>query len=131
MFKTVIHIYGLPREISTTREVEVELKDGAGMADVVAALREKVPALEGQVIRAGGDRLMDYFKFNINGRFSGVQRSNRCRACRRRDVDDSQASAMIRQVGEAPRHSNVVNGALRGDCTGANVKYFTCSRCCP
>ncbi len=69
MFKCIIHIYGLPREIADVRQVEVELEDGAGMADVVAELREKVPELEGKVIRPGEDRLMDYFKFNINGQF--------------------------------------------------------------
>ena len=69
MFKCVIRIYGLPREISDVREVEVELKDGAGMADVVAALREKIPALEGPVIRTGEDRLVESFKFNLNGDF--------------------------------------------------------------
>ena len=69
MFKTVIYIYGLPQEISTIREVEVELKDGAGMAEVVAALKAKIPELEGPVIRTGEDRLMDFFKFNINGQF--------------------------------------------------------------
>ena len=35
MFKCVVEIYGLPREITTLREGEVELKDGAGMADVI------------------------------------------------------------------------------------------------
>ena len=51
------------------QEVEVELKDGAGMADVVAALREKIPALEGPVIRTAEDRLVESFKFNVNGDF--------------------------------------------------------------
>jgi molybdopterin converting factor small subunit len=69
MFKCTIHIYGLPREIADVRQVEVQLKDGAGMAEVVAALRAKVPELEGHVTRPGEDRLMDYFKFNINGKF--------------------------------------------------------------
>jgi molybdopterin converting factor small subunit len=62
-------MYGLPREITEKREVEVELEEDAGMAEVVVALREKVPALEGPVIVAGQDRLMDEYKFNINGSF--------------------------------------------------------------
>jgi len=69
MNKWIIPMYGLPREITEKREVEVELKDGAGMAEVVAALRKNVPALEGPVIVPGEDRLIDEYKFNINGTF--------------------------------------------------------------
>ena len=68
-YKRSIPMYGLPREITELREVEVELSAGAGMAEVVAALRDKVPSLEGPVIRPGEDRLMPQYKFNINGRF--------------------------------------------------------------
>ena len=39
------------------------------MAEVIAALREKVPSLEGPVFRSGEDRLEEQFKFNINGQF--------------------------------------------------------------
>jgi molybdopterin converting factor small subunit len=67
--KWVIPMYGLPREITERREVEVEMREGAGMAEVVAALREKVPALVGRVIVPGEDRLADEYKFNINGHF--------------------------------------------------------------
>jgi molybdopterin converting factor small subunit len=67
--KWTIPMYGLPREITELREVEVELSDGAGMAEVVAALRAKVPSLEGPVIVPGQDRLMEEYKFNINGSF--------------------------------------------------------------
>lgn len=69
MFKCTIYMYGLPYEITPLREAEVELNDGAGMAEVVAALREKVPALEGPVIRIGQNRLEEEYKFNINGNF--------------------------------------------------------------
>ena len=69
MFKGVIYIYGLPREIADVREVQVELNEGAGMSEVVGALREKVPALEGPVIRTGENRLRQLYKFNINGTF--------------------------------------------------------------
>jgi molybdopterin converting factor small subunit len=62
-------MYGLPREITELREVEVELNEGAGMADVVAALRKEVPSLEGPVIVTGQDRLAAEYKFNINGSF--------------------------------------------------------------
>ena len=69
MSKWTIPMYGLPREITEKREVEVELREGAGMAEVLAALREKVPALEGTVIIPGRDRLAENYKFNINGSF--------------------------------------------------------------
>jgi molybdopterin converting factor small subunit len=69
MFKCVVKIFGLPREISDLREVEVELKDGASMGDVIAALRQKIPTLEGPVIRNDEDRLVEYYKFNVNGLF--------------------------------------------------------------
>ena len=62
-------MYGLAQEITTVREVKVELRDGAGMAEVIAAMREKVPSLEGSVFRSGQDRLEENYKFNINGRF--------------------------------------------------------------
>ncbi len=69
MFKCTIYMYGLPYKITTLREVEVELNEGAGMAEVVAAIKGKVPTLEGPVIRAGQNRLQDNYKFNINGNF--------------------------------------------------------------
>jgi molybdopterin converting factor small subunit len=69
MFKVTIPMYGLPREITEVRNVEVELPDEAGMADVIAALKEKVPSLEGPVFRVGENRLQEQYKFNINGQF--------------------------------------------------------------
>lgn len=69
MFTCKIPMYGLPYEVTTLREVEVSLPDDAGMAAVVAALREKVPTLEGPVVRPGTDRLQEQYKFNLNGTF--------------------------------------------------------------
>jgi molybdopterin converting factor small subunit len=69
MFKCVVQMFGLPREITALRQVEVELKDGASLKDIVAALRHEIPSLEGAVIRAGEDRLVEFYKFNVNGRF--------------------------------------------------------------
>jgi molybdopterin converting factor small subunit len=62
-------MYGLMREITEQRQVEVELPEGATMPEVIAAMREKIPSLEGPVIRPGEDRLVSQFKFNLNGRF--------------------------------------------------------------
>jgi molybdopterin converting factor small subunit len=69
VFRCVIHMYGLPQEITPLREVEVELEEGAGMADVIAAMKEKIPALQGPVIRTGENRLEELYKFNVNGHF--------------------------------------------------------------
>ena len=69
MNRCIVQLFGLPREVTELREVEVELKDGANLGDVIAALGREIPALEGPVIRAGGNRLMEHCAFNINGRF--------------------------------------------------------------
>ena len=69
MFTCTIPMYGLPYEVTALREVEVALPEEADMSRVVAALKEKVPALEGPVVRPGTDRLREGYKFNINGTF--------------------------------------------------------------
>ena len=69
MAKWIIPMYGLPREITPLREVEVELSDNANMAEVLAAMKAKIPSLEGPVICRGENRLVEQFKFNVNGRF--------------------------------------------------------------
>ena len=69
MIRCVVELFGLPREITELREVEVGLKDGASLGDVIAALRREIPALEGRVIRAGEDWLVEHYGFNINGHF--------------------------------------------------------------
>jgi molybdopterin converting factor small subunit len=69
MFKCIIGLYGLPRGIVDGHQVEVELKDEAGLTDVIAALRRKIPKLDGPVILAGEDKLTNHYAFNVNGRF--------------------------------------------------------------
>ena len=69
MFECVIPMYGIPREITEQREVKVKLRNEATMAEVVAAMKEKIPSLEGPVFRAGENRLNENYKFNINGNF--------------------------------------------------------------
>ena len=69
MDKWIIPMYGLPREITEQREVEIELNDNASMAEVLAAMKAKIPSLVGPVIRPGENRLVEQFKFNVNGRF--------------------------------------------------------------
>ncbi len=69
MIRCMVQLFGLPHEITELREVEVELKDGANLSDVIAALRREIPALERHAIHAGENRLMKHCAFNINGHF--------------------------------------------------------------
>ncbi|MFC1949326.1 MoaD/ThiS family protein [Chloroflexota bacterium] len=69
MIKCIVEMFGLAREVSELPEIEIGLEKGAGLSDVVAALRREIPALEGPVIRKGEDRLEDSVTFNIDGRF--------------------------------------------------------------
>ena len=69
MNRCIVQLFGLPREVTELQKVEVELKDRASLEDVIAALRREIPALEGRVIHAGENRLMEHCAFNINGRF--------------------------------------------------------------
>ena len=69
MFKINMPMYGLYHGITDLKEVELELNDGAGMTEVVAQMRKIIPSLEGTVIRKGEDRLVELYKFNINGHF--------------------------------------------------------------
>jgi hypothetical protein len=62
-------MYGLPREITELREIEVELGDDADMAEVIAAMKKQIPSLEGPVIYPGENRLVEGYKFNVNGNF--------------------------------------------------------------
>lgn len=69
MIRCIVELFGLSKEIAELSEVEVELNDGASLGDVIAALKRKMPTLEGHVIRVGEDRLTEYYAFNVNGRF--------------------------------------------------------------
>ena len=68
MPKCTIDFFGLPVNI-TELKVAIELKEEANLKDIIAALRSKVPALEGNIIVPGEDRMVDGFTFNIHGRF--------------------------------------------------------------
>jgi molybdopterin converting factor small subunit len=64
-----VEMYGLPATTTDLRSVEVKVKDGARLRDVVAALRHKVPALVGGVISSQEDHLTEYYTFGVNGQF--------------------------------------------------------------
>jgi len=67
MLTVVVEMFGLPEDVTSEPKVEVSLKDNASLTDIVAALRRKVPALEGTVIEHVRDRLLDQFGFYVNG----------------------------------------------------------------
>lgn len=68
MTRHVVEMFGLCSRIAGQKQAEIELKESATLGDIVAALRRQVPALEGEVIRPGENRLTDRYAFNINGR---------------------------------------------------------------
>jgi molybdopterin converting factor small subunit len=80
LFKCVIGLFGIPHDVTDKRQVEIELPDDAGLTDLIAALRHKIPKLEGAVIHPGEDKLTDYFAFNINGRFYNDDKDIRIRS---------------------------------------------------
>ena len=62
-------MFGLPPGLTDLQKVEVGLKNGVALKDLIAALRREIPSLEGYVICPGEDRLTESYAFNINGRF--------------------------------------------------------------
>ena len=68
MTRCSVEFLGLPTKI-TELKAEIEVKERAKLRDVIAALRHKLPALEGSIIVAGEDRMVDGYTFNIHGRF--------------------------------------------------------------
>jgi molybdopterin converting factor small subunit len=80
LFKCVIGLFGIPRDVTDMHQVEVELPEEAGLTDLIVELRHKIPELEGPVVRDGEDKLTDYFAFNINGRFYNDDKDIRIRS---------------------------------------------------
>ena len=69
MLSFEIALFGLPSNLTKLRKVQVKLNEGAKLGDLVAALRQAIPALDGVVIQTGENNLKDYYGFNINGQF--------------------------------------------------------------
>jgi molybdopterin converting factor small subunit len=69
LFKCVVKLFGLPYGLTDRNEVELELNDGAGLRDLIIALKKKIPALEGPVFYKDSDKISGQYKFNVNGRF--------------------------------------------------------------
>ena len=68
MIKCIVEFFGVPVNTNDLK-VEIELKEGAKLKDVIAALRYKLPALEGKIIVRGQDRMAEGYTFNIHGHF--------------------------------------------------------------
>ena len=68
MIKCIVEFFGVPLK-TTEMKVEIELKEGAKLKDIIAALRYKLPALEETIIVPGQDRMVEGYTFNIHGRF--------------------------------------------------------------
>jgi len=69
MYRINIEMYGIPQNISQESKITIEIEAKATLKDVVAALRRKIPALEGPVIMQGHNRLTENYTFIINGQF--------------------------------------------------------------
>jgi hypothetical protein len=69
MITCKVEMWGLPREVSGLGDVEIQVKEDARLQDVIAALKRRIPALEGVVISKGQDRIEETCAFNINGCF--------------------------------------------------------------
>ena len=67
MIKCIVEFFGVPVK-TTESKIEIEL-EGAKLKDIIAALRHKLPALEGKIIVPGADRMVEGYTFNIHGKF--------------------------------------------------------------
>ena len=80
MLKCSVDMYGLPLGITDLTSVEIELAGDVHLKDIVAALKRKVPALEGQVILPGQDCLAGNYLLNIDGKLHASHTEDEARA---------------------------------------------------
>ena len=64
-----VELFGLSHLFPGQYDIEVELGPETTLGELLAALRRKMPALGGKIIRTGEDRLAGLYAFNVNGRF--------------------------------------------------------------
>lgn len=62
-----IELYGYPRLLAGRKAVTVTATS-ATLADLVTAMGQVCPQLVGQVVSGDGQRLLDGYIFNVNGR---------------------------------------------------------------
>jgi molybdopterin converting factor small subunit len=69
-FRTIdctVELFGVARLVAKVREVPLTVPAGATLADILAALADKLPVLKGRVIEPGTMRLADGCTCNVNG----------------------------------------------------------------
>ena len=70
MITCTIELYGLSAELAGTNEAVLELpSENADMQELVTALKNRLPELDGIVIKINENVLADDQAFNIDGRF--------------------------------------------------------------
>jgi molybdenum cofactor guanylyltransferase len=62
-----VELYGVARLVAKTKDVSLALPSGATIAEVFAALAEKLPALVGRVISPDRSGLVNGYSCNLNG----------------------------------------------------------------
>lgn len=63
-----VEFFGLPRRLSGVKETTVEVKHGASLRDVVAALVKKFPVFVGELVDPHTSELKEPYFFNIDAR---------------------------------------------------------------
>ena len=70
MITCTIELYGSSADLTGISEVVLELpEEDAGMQELVRALKNRLPELDGIVFTHNENKLADNQAFNINGRF--------------------------------------------------------------
>lgn len=63
----MVELFGVAQLLTGMREISLELRPGATIADVLEALSAQLPSLSGRVISADGTQLIDGYACNVNG----------------------------------------------------------------
>lgn len=66
--KYTVEMFGLS-PFTEANAVDLELKDGASLPDLLAALARKMPSFKGRIIEAGERHLVENYGIYINGQF--------------------------------------------------------------
>jgi hypothetical protein len=64
-----VEFFGMPPEVTELPKIELRLAEGAGMIDLLRALRQAIPTFVGQVLKEDEEALTGHYAFNINGDF--------------------------------------------------------------